>query len=386
AGLLVVGLSGGRVLGRSLPPLPQAFRLPRLSLLGGLFGAISILLVEALFRAGRLAALSEYDAWAFWVPKAKAIYFFHGLDTGFFRSLPGPSYPPVIPALEAASFHFMGSPDVVTLHLQFWFLFVGFFAAIAGLLAPRVPALLLWPPMLLALLAPEVVRRVLQPQGDLLLDEFFALGAVLVALWLTERGAWQLRAASLLLAGAMLTKREGFLLAACIVVAALGVTVRDARRSWPKLALVALVPVLLSIPWRIWFGAHGLPGDGPEAGGTGLFHHLDRLWPSLELTLRDVFSYGRWLVVAPLLVVAIVAAFLAGKRVLPGYVAILLTVAVAGFTWITWAFPSLPITEDPAVNPISRAVGSLVIASSGLVPLLLASAWRGTARAKEDAE
>ena len=386
AGLLVVGGWGGRVLGRSLPPLPRSFRLPRLSLLGGLFGAIAVVFAEALFRAGRLAALQEYDAWAFWVPKAKAIYFLHGLDIGFFRSLPGPSYPPVIPALEAASFHFMGSPDVVTLHLQFWFLFVGFLAAIAGLLAPRVPALLLWPPLLLASLAPEIVRRALQPQGDLLLDEFFALGAVAVALWVTERRGWQLSAAALLLAGAMLTKREGFLLAVCIIIAALGVTVRDARRCWLQLALVALVPVLLSIPWRIWFSAHGLPGDGPEAGGTGLFSHLDRAWPSLELTLRDVFSYGRWLVVAPLIVVAVVAAFLAGKRALAGYVAILLTVAIAGFTWITWAFPNLPITENPAVNPITRAVGSLVIASGGLVPLLLASAWRETARASEDAE
>ena len=40
--------------------------------------------------------------------------------------LPEQSYPPLVPALEAAAFHFMGAPDVVTLHLQFWFLLVGF--------------------------------------------------------------------------------------------------------------------------------------------------------------------------------------------------------------------------------------------------------------------
>ena len=383
-GLLLAVALIGRRLGRRLPPRPRALRLPRLSWIAALFAAISTIYFEALFRSGRLAGLSEYDAWAFWVPKAKAIYFFRDLDLGFFQSLPGPSYPPVIPALEAAAFHFMGSADVVTLHLQFWFLFVGFVAAIVGLLAPRVPTVLLWPSLLLALLTPQITARVLQPQADLLLDELVALGAVLVAIWLNERRAWQLNAATLLLACAMLTKREGFLLSACIVAAALAVTVRDARRVWPHLALVGIVPALLSLPWRIWFEAHGLASDAPEAGGTGLFHHLDRAWPSLELTVRDLFGYHLWLVVAPLTIAAMAAALLAGRRALPLFVGIMLVLGVAGFTWITWAFPSLPITENASVNPITRAVGSLVVVSFGLVPLLLAGAWRSTAGGPEE--
>ena len=375
-GLLVAGAAIGRLLGRRLPPLRSKLRLPRLTWLGALFAAVSTIYAEALFRSGRLAGLSEYDAWAFWVPKAKAIYYFHGLDLDFFRSLPGQSYPPVVPALEAATFQFMGSADVVTLHLQFWFLFLGFLAAIFGLLVPRVSTLLLWPSVLLAVLTPQVTERVLQPQADMLLDELVALGAVLVAIWLTERQAWQLNAAMLFLAAAMLTKREGFLLSACIVAAALAVTVREARRSWPRLALVGVVPALLSLPWRFWFQAHGLGSDAPEAGGTGLFHHLDRAWPSLELTVRDLFGYHLWLVVAPLTIGAVVAALLAGKRMLPLFVGAMLVLGVGGFTWITWAFPSLPITENASVNPITRAVGSLVVASCGLVPLLLAAAWR----------
>ncbi len=381
AGLLLAGAGSGRLLGRRLPPRRWELRLPHLAWFGALFAAISTIYFEALFRSGRLAGLSEYDAWAFWVPKAKAIYYFHGLDLGFFRSLPGQSYPPVIPALEAATFHVMGSADVVTLHLQFWFLFVGFVAAIGGLLTPRVPRLLLWPSLLLAVLTPQITSRVLQPQADILLDELVALGAVLVAIWLAERRAWQLNAATLFLAVAMLTKREGFLLSACIVAAALAVTVRDARWSWPRLALVGIIPALLSLPWRFWFQGHGLASDAPEAGGTGLFHHLDRAWPSLELTVRDLFGYHLWLIVAPLMVAAVAAAFLAGRRALPLFVSVVIVLGVAGFTWITWAFPSLPITENASVNPITRAVGSLVVASCGLVPLLLAGAWRGTAGA-----
>lgn len=377
-GLAVIAVAGliGRRLGRRLPPRTEAVSLPRLSIPTAIFVAATVVVFEALFRAGRLRGLYEYDAWAFWVPKGKAIYFFHGLDEGFFKTLPGPSYPPLVPALHAASFHFMGSADVVTLHLQFWFLLVGFVAAVAGLLAPRVPSLLLWPFVLLALVSPQLIGRALQPQADLLLDELVAGGALLVALWLLDREAWQLGGATILLAGAMLTKREGFLLAACIVVAALAASVRDARRAWPRLALVGVVAFLASVPWRIWFETRGLPSDAPESGGLGLLDHLDRAWPSLHLTLRVLFTYDFWLVVAPIGILALLAALLAGRVALGVYAALLFLLGVAGFTWITWSFPSLPIAETPALNPIIRSVGALVLISAGLVPLLLGSAWR----------
>ena len=50
-----------------------------------------------------------FDAWSFWVPKAKAIYFFGGLDEEFFTELPGASYPLLVPVLDAAAFHAMGA-------------------------------------------------------------------------------------------------------------------------------------------------------------------------------------------------------------------------------------------------------------------------------------
>lgn len=374
--LVAAGVGIGRVAGRSLPPRPRALRPPRPSLAAAVFGGATVLYLEALFRAGRLAPLSEYDAWAFWVPKAQALYVFHGLDIGFFKALPGQSYPPLVPALEAVSFQFMGSADVVTLHLQFWFLFVGFVGAVVGLLAGRVPRMLLWPPLLLALIAPQISARAMQPQGDLLVDEFVALGAVLVALWLTERGAWQLGATTPCLAAGMLTKREGFLFAACILAAALVASWRDWRHAAPRLAAVGVSAFALSLPWRIWFESHGLASDAPESGGTGLLAHLGRAWPSLWLALRDLFTYDLWLVVAPLVLVAVAAALLAGSRVLASYTGLLCLFLVGGFTWITWSFPSLPITEDASVNPITRAVGSLVVISAGIVPLLLAGAWR----------
>jgi hypothetical protein len=76
-------------------------------------------------------------------------------------------------------------------------------------------------------------------------------------------------------------------------------------------------------------------------------------------------------------VVAVVLAFVAGARRLPAFAALVTLFMVAGFTWVTWSFPSLPITKDGALNPIVRLTGSLILTFAALAPLLLATAWRG---------
>jgi hypothetical protein len=374
-GLAAAAVLVGRALGRSLPR-GRVFS-GRISLTTALFGALTIVYSEALFRSGRLAGLYDFDGWAFWVPKAKALYFFGGLDHQFFAQLPGPSYPPLVPALEAAAFRFMGSPDVVTLHLQFWFFFVGFIGALIGLLAPRVSPLLLWPPILLLAVTPHVLGYALQEQGDFVLDQFFGLAALLVGLWLIEHARWQLACAALFSAAAMSTKREGYILVACITIAALVASWRKARLLWPRLLFAVALAVALTVPWRVFLLVHDLSRGGAEAGGSGLFKHADRAWPSLRLAVSAMFDYDIWLVVAPLMLLAIGAAAVAGATRLAAYATLLVGLALAAFAWVTWAFPSLPITKEAAVNPIVRLTGSLAFASTALIPPLLAAAWRG---------
>jgi hypothetical protein len=380
AGLAAGGLAAGRALGRPRPA--------RGGDSGGIgpvavaFGALVVVYLEAVFRAGRLASLSNWDGWAFWVPKAKAIYYFGGLDEQFFRELANPSYPPLLPALEAAAFEFMGSADVVTLHLQFWFFLTGFVAAVVGLLSQRVPALVLWPFLVLMLVAPRVVARTLEPQADFLLDYFFALGALLVALWLLEQRPWQLVAGSVFLGGAMLTKREGQLLAACVFVAAFAASWGTRRQAWPRLAAAGAAVVALAVPWRIWFTSRDLRGDLPGSGFLGLFDHLDRPWPAARSVLGALGDYDLWLLVLPLVVVAVALAFVGGARVLPTYAALVYALAGAGFVWVLWSFTELelPFVQDEGVNPVVRLTGSLVVLSAALAPLLLDAAWRGTDR------
>src|SRR4051794_24969197 len=71
----VASLAGYRA-GHRLPQLRAMRKLPSLSLITAVFATATVLYLEAAFRAARLAGISAFDAWAFWVPKAKAIYYF----------------------------------------------------------------------------------------------------------------------------------------------------------------------------------------------------------------------------------------------------------------------------------------------------------------------
>ena len=382
------GFLPGRKRGHRLPPL-GSLGTPLLwpSLLGAaLIGAILVYL-EALFRPGRLSG-SGWDVWASWVPKAKSIYFSGGVDAELFASLPGPSYPPGLPALHAAAFHAMGSADAVTLHLQQWFLAVGFVGAVAGLLAPRVRSWILLPLLLLLLLMPDLRNRATDMYGDVPLGYLIAVAALLVLLWIGglrtgEPGSWTLWSAALLLSGAMLTKREGILFAVCIVFAALVATVFERRQAWPRLGAAALVAFALALPWRVWFTAKDIPSDAPEAGYLGVFHHLDRFWPSLDLVVSVLFDYELWLLVPTLAIASAVLAFLAGARREAVFAMTLLVTAVLGCTWTYWSNPSLEIGRGDGL--VNRVVGTPLLMLGGLLPLLLELAWRGKGEARDAA-
>ena len=155
-----------------------------------LAAALAVICPEAFYRVAHLQGPESFDGWAFWTAKAKAIYFFGGLDEHLFRTLPGATYPILLPTMHAIAFRFMGSADTVSLHLQYWLLMVGFVGAVAGLLRPRLPLVLIWPFLLVMLVMPEFGARALQPQADVVLDYFFAGSTLALALWLLEREDW----------------------------------------------------------------------------------------------------------------------------------------------------------------------------------------------------
>jgi hypothetical protein len=359
---------------RRLLPRASGFTRPELDtawVVGVVAALITVALLVAYFRVARHNPLVAYDAWAFWVPKAKAIYFFGGLDETLFRTLPGPSYPLLVPALQAMDFHLMGSADQTTLAVQYWFLLAGFVWAGAGLLRPRVPAFLVWPFLGLAVAMPELDRRMLNAQADWPLDIFFAVAALCIGLWLVTREPWLLGCYTVLLAAVMATKREGQLLTGCLVAAACIATWQTARRVWPWVIGLAAIAFLVNVPWRIWWESRGLLPDTPDSGVGQLSGSVSRVGPAFRIVLDLLFRYQFWLLAVPLAVIAAVAAVMSRRYVALGVLYLLTSVfAVVGFTWILWSIPSLPL-DTSQLTPIPRAVGAITLLSVLFAPLLL---------------
>lgn len=367
-GLAAAGIVLGRLRRSELPRGLPRVRWTPVVLVSAAGIALAGLFLEALFRAARLQSLQAYDAWAFWVPKAKAIFLFGNLDVGVLTTAPNPSYPPLLPILDAAAFHAMGGVDPATLHVQFWFFVLGVVAAVAGLLRRHALAWLLWPCLLLVLVVPRFGERLLTPQADVLLDVLTVVAAMLVVLWLLDRAGWRLAVAALLLAAAGNTKREGLLFAACVLAVAF---VASRRRDWPRLAAASLVVGAAAVPWRLWTLREDLPAGTPTSFDGG------RLADAIRLSFEVLYSNALWSVVPLVGTVAVAAAAVWGDRRAAAFVGLLAVLLFAGGVWSSVGFEELALTADESGNPIVRYTGSIVLLAGVAAPLLLSSVWRG---------
>jgi hypothetical protein len=354
---------------------PPGWRFPRLSVFVALFLAGIVVYLESMVRSERLSGIvNEFDSWAFWMPKAEWIYFFGDLDPGVLKLLPNGSYPPGLTSIQAATFHAMGGPDAVTLHLQYWCFAVGFLAAVAGALVHRVRPIILVPALLAVMVSPSLVARAMTTYADVPLGYFVAVGALLMILWVDEHEPWQLAGATLFLSAAMLTKREGILFAAAIVVAAFIASLGESRRSW-RLVVAGVAAFALALPWRVWFNMQGITSDAPSSGYSGSFTQVDRIWPALRLVVTTLFDHDLWPFVPVLAVAGVLLAALAGAWRLALFGVVFVVGAVAASAWAIWSNTSLGFSEEDAINPIVRLTGTTILVLAVLTPLLLQSAW-----------
>ena len=212
--------------------------------------------------------------------------------------------------------------------------------------------------------------------GDIPLAYLVARRALLVSCGSRSSEPWQLAVATIFLAGAMLTKREGLLFTARAWCS------RDSSRRSRSDASYGRassrpgqLAFVLVLPWRIWFVAHALPGDGPDAGYLGAFHHLDRVWPSFHLVLTTLFDRDLWPIVSAVAVAAIVLAAVAGSWRISAYSAVFLGASLAMCTWAIWSNTDLPITQADEANPIVRVTSTPILVLAVLTPLLLERTW-----------
>lgn len=369
AGIGVAGVLLGVAKRRPLPVRAAAGRPQDLVVLVPI--AVTAVLLALFFRVARIQPMTSWDAWGFWTTKAKAIYFFGGLDPAIFRQT-WPSYPLFVPVLDAMNFRFMGSADTTALGVQWWLLAVGFVWAAAGLLRRVAPARITWTFLALFAAIPQLDDRLLERTADWPLDIFFGLAACAALAWIMTSENWLLAVFGISLAATLVTKREGQLLAVCLVVAVL-LALRRVRAS----AAIVGIAVLAALPdllWREWWTSRHLAADTPPGGLLhATFANLGHAPQGFELVAKLLFDYNFWLGITPLALAAGLVCLSQRDRRAPVFFLSLFVLGFLGWAWENWAYVTAgyPITSDPSVNPTNRTVASLVVLSIVAAPVLI---------------
>lgn len=372
-------LAAGRWSGRTAVSGVGSVRMPRLSVGSALWTGGLIVYFEMLFRASQLAPVGEWDAWWVWTIRAKALYYFGdlgGADLVNGDASDYPSYPPGLSLVHAAAFVAMGQADAVSLHLQHWFLVLGFVVATVGLLKPRVSSIVLVPFVVIAVSTPLFIDWSTFLAADLLLAFQVALSAILTYQWLEGREAWRLGCVTVLLGGALLTKREAVLVVACVLLAGLAVSYRQRTWAWPRLVVAGLVAVAFAVPW--WIGAFG--GAGPSEGFLGVFGHPERILPSFGLITGVFIDQDLALGAGVLTSVIVLIAFGAGARMSAAFLAVFLGAGLITTTILFASEPLFAFSRLPDESPVQRLVLVLLTSSMPLTALALSDSV-GKARA-----
>jgi hypothetical protein len=321
--------------------------------------------------AGR--PLADYDSWALWGMKGKALAELGWADPAIFARASSSlnlGYPLLLPSLEAVASRAMGSFDGRTIHLQFLLFGVAAFAAFWALLRDRVPPWLLWPFLLALAAAPALTGQLLTAYADVPLACFTAAALLAAARWLDDRQPRTLAFATLLLAAAGLTKSEGILFAAAAYLALLLASWR-----WRPLLVSAVAFGLVLLPWQLWVKAHHVSAGTTVAIGSPRLDH-----PGIApLALRGLFekslSLHAWPLLLPLFIVAVVAA--AGTRLAVfawawALVAYLLLAAIYVTSHLEWS--------NYFAYSGDRVIDTVLVGMAVLAPLLGAQGLSRIAR------
>lgn len=346
--------------------------------------ATALLLGVLLGRATSAFAarpLKEWDGWAIWGTKAKALYEFGGVYDPVFSSYEPVAHPILLPSLEAIGFRAMGTFDGTLIHVQLIALAFGFAAALWWLLADRVPSAVLGVGLLALVSATPVLTQLSTNLADVPLAFFFALGIAGLGRFMLTGEGWTLAAVALFLGAAMLTKSEGLLFAAAAFVAA--AVVLAAGRDWRRLghlALSAAVAFAILLPWRIYLAANDLRNteyrfsDALDPGY--LADRSERVSPAVSRLWGEVWS-ADWGVLPLVALVAIAAGALARRYRLAAFALLWPVLAFGGLVLVYWI--SVVPVELTLTWTAERIIVSLVVGAAALAPLLVGEAWRAAA-------
>jgi hypothetical protein len=354
---------------------------PGRQLMGGVTAApivaLSGLLAFALLAVGRRPLL-EFDGWAIWGMKARALYQLGGTDNPVFTSAAYPplQHPLLYSSLEAIAFRAMGAFDPALFHVQLVLMAAAFSFALLDLLAPRVPLLLAGLVTLAIVSAAGTIQQLASGLADVPLAFFVALGVVALARWLDTDETPVLACAALFLGAAALTKSEGALFALAAAVALLGTLAvwdrgRLARAALPMAAVLAVL-----VPWRIFIAAHDLPNPEYSFGNAAdpgyLADHADRVGPAAS-GLLDRIASGRFGLLLVLILLGLATALASRRYRELAFAGAWLMLSFLGLVLVYW-ISNVPV-DLTLLWSGDRTITAIVLGGAALAPLVAAPAW-----------
>jgi hypothetical protein len=338
---------------------------------------VVLLLVDAAFRP-----LSEWDAWAMWTMKAKAITLLGGLDAGVFAGVPYHhlhlDYPLLLPAVEAVGFRFMGAVDTQVIHLQAALLTAALVLSLPRLLAGRVPAVVAWASALLIVVSPSLISQAGAGLADAPLAVFFAMAAVCGWRWLAEGRRELLVLTALFAAAVLATKREGTPFVAVLMLVLIVAAGRGRRREALAAGAAALAT---AVPWQLWLHANGVDtsnGEIPYAKVLDpgyLAGRLGRIPTGAASLVWHALQPGAWLVIVPAAAIAVVLAARGGERRTAVFVAAVACLVLASTVWAYWV--GRPSLHYYLQHSARRVVTTPVVLLGAFLPVLCVAAARG---------
>ena len=337
-------------------------------------GAV-IVAAAAVFR---VKPLQEYDGWAMWGMKSRAIASLGAADPDVFASTAYArlhlEYPLLLPSLHALPLQLEDGFSSNTVVLSCFAIGLAGLAAVWGLLRDRVRASILVPFVAALATAPAFFGQLATGYADVPLAAFVAAGVVASGRWLLDDERAWLALMTLFVAAATLTKNEGLLFGVA-TYAALLIAAEGRRRA---VSLSALIVVLAYAPWRAYVAINDLGAPDYKLSSSlnlpWIAGRLDRIPEAANGLLSRALDPQQFTVILLLGIAAIVAALVFGPRRLGLLAGGFAAFSFAGLTWIYVLTPE-EVASFLSTNG-DRVIVSLVVGLTAMAPLLFEEAAR----------
>ncbi|HXF98266.1 MAG TPA: hypothetical protein VNJ46_06600 [Gaiellaceae bacterium] len=335
--------------------------------------AATILAVWVAAIAGiRDRPLAEWDGWAMWGMKARALALL-GADPAVFAS---PAYahlhleyPLLLPALHSLPLQAAEGYQSNTVLLSCLAIGLAGIAALWTGLAGRVRPVLLLPFLAAYVAAPAFFVQLATGYADVPLAVFLSVGVACAARWLArDRSAW-LALATLFLAAAALSKNEGLLFAAAAYT---GLLAAGSGRRRAVLASAGAV-ALACLPWRVFVEVHDLEAPDYRLADSlrlgWVLGRLDRAWTAGQELVDAAVEPRRFGLLLALGVGAVAVAAALGARRLALFGGTFFALSSAGLLWV-YVLTPYDLRYYLFTNA-ERVIVAPIFALAALAPLLV---------------